>query len=631
MKNYYVHIEYLLKRLILLLIIFSISRIYFYIINFQHFQSISIPELIKIFLVGIRFDIAAIIAFNFLFIIFHLIPGYFKNRNSYQLFLKIIFIGINAIILLSNFIDSKYFSFINKRTTADIFPYLFISDDVYNVLPQLFHDYWYIILSWIICCAGLWYFYPKIKKDISPAIISVKNIFSQLMISVLILGILFIGFRGVRLKPLRIITAARYTPAQNIALVLNTPFSILKTINQQELKARDYYSEDKLNLIFNPVQNSKVNNDYSRPNVIIIILESFSKEYIGSLNSNQGYTPFLDSLIKKSLVFTNAYANGKRSIEAMPSIIAGLPTLMENSFISSSFSANNINSLASLLKRTGYHTSFFHGGANGTMGFDQFAAITGIEEYYGRNEYNNEDDFDGNWGIFDEEFLKYFADKINSFNSPFFSCVFTLSSHHPYTIPEKYKNRFEDGTLEIHRGIRYTDFALQKFFNYISHDEWFSNTLFIITADHTAQAYSEFYKNSIGMYSVPMIYYHPGDTSLFGYNKTITQHIDIMPSVLDYINYQESYIAFGNSVFDKSSNSFAINYLNGIYQLIENNYVLFFNGERSLSLFNLTNDSLLLNNLVNEEISIKEKLETRIKAIIQSYNYRMINNELIFP
>jgi len=569
MKNYFKHIEYLIKRLILLLLIFSISRVYFYFLNQQYFQSLSFIGTIKIFFIGIRFDIIAIIAFNFVFIILHLVPGNFKNKNVTQWILKLLFIVVNTVIICTNFLDSEYFSFTNKRTTADILRYIFISDDIYNLMPQFIHDYWYSILCWISLMIIVWFLYPKYKKIKRHETLNLRNYLYQSVISVFLLGIFLIGFRGTRLKPLRILSASQYTSTQNIPLVLNTPFTILKTLNSKDLNILQYFREDEIRNIYFPVHNYKDTGSFKQCNVIIIILESFSKEYIGSLNNNEGYTPFLDSLIQNSLAFTNGFANGKKSIEAMPAIIAGLPTLMDNSYVSSSYSTNTINSLAGILRNEGYHTTFFHGGSNGTMGFDQFANIAGIKEYYGRNEYNNERDYDGNWGIFDEEFLQFFANKLNSFDTPFFSCVFTLSSHHPYTIPEKHKNKFPEGSLKIHRGIRYADYALRKFFETASLMPWFSNTLFIITADHTAQPIDKFYQNKVGIYAVPIIYFHHNDSNLAGYDHTITQHIDIMPSVLDYLNYQNEFIAFGNSIFDLPANHFAINYLNGVYQLIE--------------------------------------------------------------
>jgi len=487
-----------------------------------------------------------------------------------------------------------------------------------------------LFLIWFSTIFALWYFYPKhVKPGKSKQIPWLKYIY-QGAFSILMLGIFLVGFRGIRLKPLRIIDAARYTETRNIPLVLNTPFTILKTIGNNQLTEKNYFTENEARSYFNTIKDYSSNENFRHQNIVLIILESFSKEYIGALSGENSYTPFLDSLIQHSLVFPNAFANGKRSIEAMPSIIASLPTLMTSSYISSGYATNNINSLASLLKNKGYHTSFFHGGSNGTMGFDNFAFAAGIDEYYGMNEYGKNKDFDGNWGIFDEEFLQFYARKLNSFKEPFFSSVFTLSSHHPYTIPEKYKGKFRKGPLKILEAIGYSDFSLRHFFKTASEMQWFENTLFIITADHTFQPIKSEYKTNLGQFRVPIIFFHPADSSLQGKMDLITQQLDIMPSVLDWLDYDEPFISFGNSILRPMEDHFALTFQNGIYQFIENGYTLIYNqNEGPIALYNFETDPLLKNNLLRTSQNTLNEMVKKIESIIQEYNRRMIRNEMV--
>ncbi len=630
MKKYFVNISLLLKRLTLILILLSISRLVFYFLNYSNFSDPGIWETIKLFIAGIQYDIATVLAFNILFIILYLLPGSYCFHRKFHTIMKILFLVVNGVILASNFADCEYFKFVNKRTTADILPYIFLSDDLVTLMPRFIRDFWYLFLIWFSTLFALWYFYPKHVKQGKSKQFSWINFIYQGLFSILLLGVFLIGFRGVRLKPLRIIDAARYTETKNIPLVLNTPFTILKTIGNNQLTEKNYFTEQEALLYFNPVKEYSSDKNFNPQNIVIIILESFSKEYVGALSGNDGYTPFIDSLIQHALVFPNAFANGKRSIEAMPSIIASLPTLMISSYISSGYATNNINSLASLLKIKGYHTSFFHGGSNGTMGFDNFAHAAGIDEYYGMNEYGKNKDFDGNWGIFDEEFLQFYATKLNSFKEPFFSSVFTLSSHHPYTIPKKYKGKFRKGPLKILEAIGYGDFSLKRFFETASEMPWFHNTLFIITADHTSQPISPEYKTNLGEFRVPIIFFHPSDSSLQEKKNLITQQLDIMPSVLDYLDYDEPFISFGNSVFSSRENHFALNFQNGIYQFIENGYTLLYNqNEGPIALYRFETDPLLENNLLRTSQSTLNEMVKKIESIIQEYNRRMIRNEMV--
>jgi len=628
MRNYFLHIKLFTYRFLILILFFSISRIIFFLFNINYFDTIGFGEFITIIFFGIRFDISALFYFNILFILFSLIPGNFKNNKAYQRFLLFIFILVNSLLLATNFVDAKFFDFEHKRLTADIFSSVWLGDDFLTLLPDFIRDFWYLIIIWLIMCFGMYKLYSKrdfshTKKDF----LSFKNLISQTGVFILLLaiGVVF-GRGGFQLKPLRVIHASEYTSAKNIPLILNTPFTIMKTIGRKSVSPVKYFDEEKLNLLFSPIKEYP-DTTRNKTNIVILILESFSAEYTGFLNNGSGYTPFLDSLSQHSLVYTKAFANGKRSIEAMPSIIAGLPALTDETYITSQYSSNNINSIASILSEKGYYTTFFHGGKNGTMGFDQFANVAGIENYYGMNEYPNEADKDGNWGIFDEEYLQYFSRTMSEFTEPFFTSVFTLTSHHPYQIPEKYKGRFPEGNLNIHESIGYTDYSLKRFFDSAKKTDWYNNTLFVITADHTAQAENSYYKNKVGNYAVPIIFYSPSDTIFKGQSNTIAQQVDILPTVMDYLGYNEIFIAFGNSLLNDSTDHFAVNYINGIYQFINDDYVVQFDGSKTIAAYNFKTDSLLQNNIVDQK-SEYQSSELLLKAILQSYQERLVENKL---
>ncbi|OFX89203.1 MAG: hypothetical protein A2W99_01580 [Bacteroidetes bacterium GWF2_33_16] len=625
MKNYYYHIRLFLWRVLLLLLIFSISRLIFYLFNINYFN-VPFFHLLKILFVGIRFDISSIFYFNILFILFSLIPGEFKNHMHYQNLLFGLFITINILLLSTNVIDTKFFEFENKRLTADIFTKQWLGEDFITLLPQFIADFWYLLIIWIGFVIILVTFYPKLKKEKIKTLNHKSHYIYQSIIFVLLMGLGLVGGRGgFQLKPLRVIHAAQYTEAKNIPLVLNSPFTIMKTLGSKKTKMHKYFDQATLDSIYSPmikVSSAKT----KKPNVVVIILESFSSEYIGALNNGIGYTPFLDSLMNQSLVFTQAFANGKRSIESMPSIFAGIPALTDGAFITSKYGSNKINSAANILKELGYNSAFFHGGKNGTMGFNDFANLAGFDKYYGMNEYNNAADYDGNWGIWDEEFLIFFKNTLDKFNQPFFTSVYTLSSHHPYKVPEKYKDKFPKGSLNIHESIGYTDFSLQKFFEIAKSSDWFENTLFIITSDHTAQSESTFYNTKYGSYLVPLLFFHNSDSIFKGKSDIVAQQTDIFPSIIDYVGYNEQFVCYGNSLLNDSIDHFAVNYISGIYQFISDNYVLHFDGNKSIGLYNIETDSLLRNNILNNDNQVI--MENKLKAIIQSFNERLNLNKL---
>jgi len=628
-----------LIRILFVFFLLSFTRILFFVFNHKYFQELSFWEFLPLLFYGLRFDFSAITAFFSIFIFLSIIPFNLRYKAYYQKILLVFYVLSTIIIIMCNLLDFEFFKFTLARTTSDIFNVLGLGSDLSSLLTQYIKDFWYLFLIWFVLIFITIKFFLKTKIVINKNKTSLKPLYQYVkdtfvFIACIIISI--IGFRGgFQLRPISIITASQYTSVNNVAIVLNTPFTIIKTIGKSGVKNIEYFDEKTLNSIFNPIHlYSPDNKSFKKQNVVIIILEGFSKEYFGKLNTDidsgdyKGYTPFLDSLIDESLVFTNAYSNGKRSIEGIPAVLAGIPTLMSDAYITSMYSGNNINSIASLLKNNGYFSAFFHGGTNGTMGFDNFAKTAGFDKYFGRSEYNNEKDFDGKWGISDEEFLQYVANQFDKFSKPFVAGIFTLSSHHPYKIPEKYASKFSKGNLPIHQSIMYTDFALKRFFQKMSKMSWFDSTLFVITADHTSELVYSKYQTRLGMYAIPIIYYQH-NSSLKGKSALITQQIDIMPSVLDYLHYDKFFFSFGESVFDTTAIHFAINYTNETYQLVNKKFSLIFDGASTISLYNIVNDDLLKTNLKNDSVLIKNEFEKKIKAIIQSYNQRMIKNKMV--
>lgn len=617
----------LFKLMSIPLLFFTICRLVFWALNHNYFSDVSPLA----FVYGLRFDIAAIIIYFAAFIFFYLVPLPFRHHKLYQGWLKFLFHLALIPTLAVNLLDAEYFKFTLKRSTADFFQLISLGSDFQTLLPTFIKDYWYLIAVWIILVIAGERQYRKITiPQAKPN--SWLTYGGSLLILTLLVGASVIGARGgLQLRPLKMINAGEYVESRHIPLVINTPFAIVNTLGKEPLRELHFYEEAEQERIYSPIVRLNNATDKPQKNVVLIILESFSREFIGSLNNNEGYTPFLDSLIGQSLTFEYCFANGKKSIESLPSIMAGLPSLMDNPYISSPYSANRVQGLAAVLREAGYQTTFYHGGTNGTMGFDIFAQTAGFESYYGRSEYNNEADFDGNWGIFDEPFLQHCAQQMNTTKPPFFSSIFTLSSHHPFTVPDQHVERFTEGTYPIHKTIEYADYSLQRFFKTASQMPWFNNTLFVLTADHTANSANPRYFTAVGSYAIPLIFFDPSG-ELTGQETVIAQQTDIMPSILDYVGASGDYVCFGQNLFSENAHpGSAISYLNGIYQLIEGPFVLQFDGSEVSALYNWQEDPLLKNDLQQQQQRKAQSMSRKVKAMIQAYNNRMIRNQLIVP
>lgn len=621
MYNYYSLLKLLAKRLFIVFLMYQICRILFLAFNQDSFTNINLNT----FIGGFRFDLSAISFINIIFVLLHLVPGNFKYRPGYQKGLKIGFFAVNIIFIATNFVDFEYYKFTGRRSSFGLITAKGMENEIGGLLVSYLKEFWYLPLLLIGLAILLWKLFSKPNLVLPAEKLIVRDITKQSFILLFALAVTFLMARGGwQRKPLRIVDSINYASLGNSALVLNTPFSIFKTLGAKEsLSDVKFYTPTELDAIFNPVVRTNPSEKPIRKNVVVVILESF-----GSENVQAGYTPFVDSLITQSYYFKNGFANGKVSIDAVPSTLSSIPSLMNTSMISSGYSLNEVYGLPKIFKKQGYTTSFFHGAFNGSQNFDQYCKVAGFEKYYGKNEYTpyNEADFDGRWGIFDEEFLQFFCNEISSFKQPFFTSVFTISSHQPFIMPEKHKGKFPKGTTQIHETLGYSDYALRRFFDTAKKQDWYNNTLFVFTADHTGAFGEGKYKTSIGKFMVPIFFFDPSNPGLKGVSEKNFQQIDILPSILDYLNVKDNVVSFGKSY--QSDKNFVVTYLDNIYNYINNDYYLAFDGTKSIGLYNFKKDPLLKNNLLNSEKKIHREMEKFIKAYIQSFNERVINNQL---
>jgi phosphoglycerol transferase MdoB-like AlkP superfamily enzyme len=361
-------------------------------------------------------------------------------------------------------------------------------------------------------------------------------------------------------------------------------------------------------------------------------MESNGREYFGSFNKDldipgyKSYTPFVDSLAQHSLIFTNAYANGFKSIHGMSSILAGVPSF-KDAYTSSAFVKQKTQSLISILNDEGYDTSFFHGAPNGSMGFLGFGNILGIEHYYGKKEYNNDADFDGVWGIWDEPFFQYMKRTLDKKPQPFMATLFSVSSHEPYEVPEKYAGKFPKGDANIHESIGYSDFALRQFFAAAKKEPWFKNTIFVMVADHSNTIFYEEYRKEFMRNTVPILFY-TADERFKGVNGDWAQQIDIYPTLLDMMGYQKPFRSWGRSLVSSGKIApFVIKHSANVYQYMSGNYICTFDGKKAVG-FYAKADKNMEHNLIAQRNPEMDLLEVKVKCFVQDYMNRIVERRL---
>ncbi len=594
------------------------------------------------------FDTSGILYTNMLFLLLALFPLHFKeNSRVYSKIVKTIFVTINTIGIIANLCDVVYFRFTGRRTTATVFSEFGNEDNLFSIiLTEAIHS-WYLLIAAAVMCLALIFLYknPLSNKPLYGIVSYIKYYALRLVFMLVTVILCIVGMRGGidrSTRPITLSNANQYiTSPVEAPLVLNTPFSILRTINKKPFQDPKYFQQDELETIYTPLHqpvDSVVANAKGKgKNVVVFIIESFASEFIKSYNpdidggSYQGYTPFVDSLMQHSLWFMGSYTNGRKSIDGMPSVLSSIPYFVEPFFLTPA-ALNSLSGIARELKNEGYYSAFFHGAKNGSMGFEAFANATGFDDYFGRTEFDQskrfggEAEFDGYWAIWDEPFLQYFCNEMNFFRQPFVSAVFTATSHHPFQIPAKYEGKFPEGTLEIHKCIGYTDYALRRFFEEAKKQPWYNNTVFVITNDHTNLTEHPQYQTDLGLFTGPVIFFSPGDPDLKGCHEGLAQQIDIMPTLLGYLGYSRPYVAFGQDLLNTpKEETFVVNYPNGVYQFAKNGYVIQFDGEKTTAVYALA-DKLMQHNLIGT-VDVSD-MERQLKAIIQQYMSRMNENRM---
>ncbi len=534
--------------------IYVVFRLEFFIWNWPSLKVLSSTQILQAFMLGERFDMAALAATFGLFV---LLLIWIERYKVLKIFLFLVFWATNIFLILANSGDIELVNFTGRRFSKASF-FLLNDGHISNVITPYLGMALMTFALIILYSFASFHFYKKILIDISFA----KKLMSTLC--VLIVTVLF--FRGgLQHKPFSAVESRIFPEAIANQLILNSTFTLVKSLDKSSLERLHFYDEKKmLGLLNQPAKANVKVPDFNNYNIVILILESFSKEYM-QLKEPE-FTPYLNQLANEGVLFNNSFANARRSIEGLGAILAGIPALMEEPFINSEFSTNEFIGLGHTLATKGYHTSFFHGAKNGSMHFDAFAKSVGLQNYFGANEYPNEKDNDGTWGIYDKPFLKWTCSQLSQFKEPFLSTVFTLSSHQPYKLPD---NEFHpEGPLPILKTIHYADSALRQFMACAKEKKWFKNTLFVFTADHTGPSLSPTatFKSK---FQIPIIFYSQNAELLKGMEANQpAQQIDILPTLLEALKIEPQKRSFLSKSLWQAGPKIIPLYSDGIYELV---------------------------------------------------------------
>jgi phosphoglycerol transferase MdoB-like AlkP superfamily enzyme len=628
--------------------IYSVQRVLFLFWNWGTYSEFDMSQILQALILGLRFDVTVIAQLSIVVLLLSYIFAIFQKWISTTVS-KAILLGtfgfFHLPLMIFNLTDCEFIKFIGRRLSYNDLVFI---REVQGKGAEIILTY---IPFTLICLSilGLWIFgLVNLYRHQSLPGTTSKSWMKRVVVGFLVFVFFGVSARGgLQNKPLALAHAKNFqAPALN-HLLLNTPFVFLQTAHRGGDVHREVFFEDRQQML--SFLNGSIRSESTLPprnfekpqNVVLIILESFALEYMGWPNNDKGYTPFLDQLAQKGAFFRNAFANGRRSIEGIGALFGGVPALMSQPFVNSQFLANEFHGLGTVLAEHGYESAFFHGATNGSMYFDSFMSASGVNHYFGKNEYPDKSHDDGTWGIWDEHMFNWFLEKTSQLKPPFFSTIFTLTSHHPFKIPKQYQGRWPQGPLPILESIGYTDWALSEYFKKVEQQPWYADTLFVITADHAFMNFRPEYTNDLGRYRIPIIFFHPKLDLTKVNTDFIVQQLDLGPSLLEFLNLPmpEKQNFMGLSMFRPGDRT-AIFGNDEVMHLAKKDYYLEFirgTGETLYSKKDLEKKNPLYSSVAGVEVSSvghEEKFKEmtdKLKAYRQYFSEGLLDNRLYYP
>lgn len=639
------------SRVSLLAVLLMAIRIVFYIKYGNSFPELNAKSGLLSLFMAFRYDIAIA---SFVCLAPLLLD--FAGKKIFEQLAKFLYVLYAGSTLTIELIDLVYYGFNRKRLTTDIFA---VTSALKSVWTTVIFDYWLYFIATIALFWFLFIFEKKIQLLSSAP--KKESWTKKVALALLCLASTLVMARGGwQNRPIGPLTAIEYIEPQLVPLAMNSTFSFATSVVRRTVQVPKYFSPEDIVKIFNP-KKTMISNEAPPRNIVILLMESFGREHSSFLNTyyspekefrgpktkadleaamktqplEPGRYPYLDSLMQKSTVFVNAYANGRRSNQGLVSVFAGLPDLIEEPFMHSAYAGNRFLGIPKLLSSKSYETSFFNGSSKGLLAWNEFIGGAGYKNYFSRDNYNNDKDYDGGWGIFDHNMFLYAANHPIHEKTPFFSVSFSLSSHHPFTIPPEYKKQFSKTSSPYLNSLEYADYSIEAYFNEAKTKPWFQNTIFIIMADHTYGAgfsdtdrsgVKSFYKNRLGLFSIPMIIYDPQNENFDVRDYPVT-HTDILPTVLKMAHYSGDYYSYGNDLLD-SPTHYVVHFVDGLFHILDDDYLLLFDGTKTIGFYNYRKDSSLAHNLLAEEKDRQDRLEKYLKAYVQTFYDGLANNRL---
>ncbi|MGE5383497.1 MAG: LTA synthase family protein [Omnitrophica WOR_2 bacterium] len=554
-----------LRQLSFWILFFFISRAIFILYNIRLIaaENISVGETLGAFWHSLPLDLATtcyLLVFPFVLLVLQSIysPGWLNKINKYYTLIAIILFSLLTCVELGIYPEWK------TKLPFKALMYLNHPAEVYNSAST--SSFFLLISLFLIETIGGYWIYRKVfAVEIS---VPVKKwyFFTPVFIA-FSLPILVLGARG-GWQQIPINQSESYYSNHNILNLasvnsaFNFSISIIENYKNIGKNPYNFYPIDEAtkevkDLYFLPKDTTVMVLKTQRPNIVLLILESWSADLIESIGGEKGITPQFHELEKGGILFTNLYATGPRSEQAMGSIFSGFPAHPISSVTVQPDKFTKLPTITHELIDQGYHTSFYFGGQLRYGNIKGYILYNGFKRVVEHTDFGN-NVIRGKLGVHDEFVLSRQLSDLNNEKEPFFSGLFTLSSHSPYDQPMK--NVFNWGGNENNyiNSAYYTDKCLGNYFREARKQPWYKNTLFIIVADHSHNSYRNWTFTTPVYHKIPLLFYGEVIKDEYRGNKInrFSNQMDLASTLLKQLGLSNSDFKWSRNLFNPYSPEF---------------------------------------------------------------------------
>lgn len=527
-------------------------------------------EIFKVFLYGLRMDAsftAYICIFPFLLFLIKSIAVNFPVKKIIRIYTYVLVIIISFLIIA----DLELYNAWGFRMDATPLQYFKTPEEMgatMSTAPV------FLLAVIFVVFAGAFIFIYRKYFDVFAAYDNNRVTVLRIFVSAFLLAFLFVPIRGGFQKIPMNVSDAYFSEkifADHAALNLpwNVMFSILNRHNPHN--PFDYFSQKKSEELVDSLYATGLKKipsiiSVEKPNVILIILESFTAKWVGCLGGVSNVTPNLDSIAAHGLLFTNIYAAGDRSEKGEAAILSGYPNQAITSIIKTPTKTRQLPSINQSLKKAGYYSSYTYGGELEFANIKSYLINIKMDELTDKYSFPVSERTTS-WGVHDQYVFDHFYKDIQTQKQPFFATLFTLSSHEPYDVPMKTRFEGSDRSSLFKNSVYYTDSIVGSFMRRLQKLPLWNNTLVIFVADHGHPLPGNDPVDKPSKFRIPLIF-SGGALTLKGKINTIGSQTDIATTLLDQLGLPAGDFAWGKDLLDSSARSFAFYSFNNGFGLV---------------------------------------------------------------